>query len=246
MGIHSNSQLRMNSILISLALAPLVVADVWEDAGIVPTFLPNSPYRGMGLRWAESGRRVKTNQTVDTGDILYSPDIRFKTFKNMYTIMIVDFGVDNGGMNYIHWMVTNVPGSRTDEGDERFDYLPPWGFERNATNTGIIDTGDAAVHQVAVLAFKQPGTIDVTESARGCPESIFNRFISLTDFMAKYGLEGPAAGNMFWTKYGTWADEMNCYATSCSGAPFPFDIPGLTDAPQCQFGATNTISDIIG
>merc|ERR1719147_47148 len=117
-------------------------------------------------------------------------------------------------MNYIHWMVTNVPGSRTDEGDERFDYLPPWGFERNATNTGIIDTGDAAVHQVAVLAFKQPGTIDVTESARGCPESIFNRFISLTDFMAKYGLEGPAAGNMFWTKYGTWADEMNCYATS--------------------------------
>merc|ERR1712149_967 len=121
MGIHSNPQLRMNSILISLALAPLVVADVWEDAGIVPTFLPNSPYRGMGLRWAESG-------------------LRFKTFKNMYTIMIVDFGVDNGGMNYIHWMVTNVPGSRTDEGDERFDYLPPWGFERNATNTGIIDT----------------------------------------------------------------------------------------------------------
>merc|ERR1719147_555809 len=107
-------------------------------------------------------------ETVDTGDILYSPDIRFKTFKNMYTIMIVDFGVDNGGMNYIHWMVTNVPGSRTDEGDERFDYLPPWGFERNATNTGIID---------------------VTESARGCPESIFNRFISLTDFMAKHGLE---------------------------------------------------------
>merc|ERR1712098_975651 len=116
MGIHSNSQLRMNAILISLAFAPLVVADVWEDAGIVPTFLPSSPYRGMGLRWAESGRRVKTNQTVDTGDILYSP------------------------------------GSRPDEGDERFDYLPPWGFERNATNTGIIDTGDAAVHQVAVLA----------------------------------------------------------------------------------------------
>ena len=56
------------------------------------------------------------------------------------------------------------------------EYLAPWGFERNADNTAIVDTGDAALHPLGILVFRQPGSIDVTEVARGCSvQGIFGR-----------------------------------------------------------------------
>ena len=64
---------------------------------------------------------------------------------------------------------------------QNVEYLPPWGFERNADNTAVVDTGDAALHPLGILVFRQPGSIDVTEVAQGCSiqGTLFGRTLNI-------------------------------------------------------------------
>jgi len=177
------------------------------------------------------------NETVDTADILEAPVLKWRgDWRSLYTVMIVDFGVDQEGSNFIHYMEHNVRKSRFHkQGVENVEYLAPWGFVRNADNTAIVDTGDAAVHPLGILVFKQSGSIDVTEVAKGCSvPGIFGRTQDISSLIEKYSLGQPVAGFLFWTKYSEAADEINCYVSKCTGSPFPFPIPGLTDQPECQ------------
>merc|ERR1712106_1026374 len=213
----------MGKFIIALIVAPLVFGDIWEDAGIVPDLLSQSPYKGMTVRWTESGLRLRANQTVDSGDIQTRPQLSFRKYKyNLYTIMIVDFGAEEDGASVVHWMVTNVPGNgRIEDGDEKVEYLPPFSFAVNEDGTAMAQT------------------------ASGCTqEDIFGRRINIADFVTSYGLEGPAAGNLFWTKYSEATDDLLCLSSSCVGFPFPFPIEGLTDLPECQAGAQTSLTPI--
>ena len=110
---------------------------------------------------------------------------------------------------------------------------------------------------------RQPGRIDVEESASGCSqEGIFGRRVDIvskkctrdnlivspslfqSEFAAKYGLIGPAAGKPFWTQYSEATDDLLCLSSSCVGFPFPFPIEGLTDLPECQPGAQTSLTPI--
>merc|ERR1712168_1601126 len=99
----------------------------------------------------------------------------------------------------------------------------------------IVDSGDDGIHATAVLVFRQPGPITVEEDLKGCNmDAIFGRRILVNDLITKYSLEGPIAGNLFWTKYTEGTEEMLCYMTLCTGIPFPFPVPGVNDLPECS------------
>jgi len=75
----------------------------------------------------------------------------------------------------------------------------------------------------------------VTEIAIGCsPPGIWGRLQDTSLLIENYRLGQPVAGFLFWTKYSEGADEMNCLMSKCTGSPFPFEITGLTDQPECQ------------
>jgi len=227
----------------SPASAPGTVVDgppldtLFTESGIVPDFLDTAPEKLITASWDSGLKLSSTNQTVDTGDILHAPSVTFSgSYSSLYTIMIVDFGQNYDGANIVHWMVSNVPHSGDiSSGDENIEYLPPFSMEVNPAVPEIVNTGDAGIDQTAILAFRQPGQITVEENLTGCNQAaIFGRRIDVSSLITKYNLSGPEAGNLFWTKYSDATDELLCYSTKCTGTPFPFPIPGLTDQPECS------------
>merc|ERR1711931_1710 len=208
--------------------------DIYRGAGIVPAFLDQAPEDLMILIYDSGLELFSANQSVNTGNIMNPPLVDFDG-DSLYTIMVVDFGVVNGEANFIHWMVSNVPGSDVLAGDLNIEYLPPWAFERNEANDAIVDTGDTPLHPDGILAFEQSGSITVEENFIGCNiGAIYGRALSVRDLQSKYGLSGPKFGTLFWTYLCEATDDLNCYMSKCTGAPFPFPIPGLTDQPECQ------------
>merc|ERR1719348_682970 len=185
------------------------------------------------MSWAASGFVNTINTTLDTADIMAVPELDFEADEDsLYTVMILDYGmVDQlGGMQYFHWMLTNLPGTFAPEAFEAMEYIAPFGFERNATNTGVVETGDAALHDVVTLVYKQPGVIDVEETQSGCnPEILGARIHDQAVLAEKYGLEGPVAGTFSWTKLCDITPFFFCNWTLCTGAPWPFPIPGVND-----------------
>merc|ERR1711915_854401 len=82
---------------------------LWTDSGIVPTYLPEAPLAPIRAYWPSSGLAPRQNETVDTGDILERPLLKWKADRrSLYTVMVVDFGVDAGGANFVHWMKHDV------------------------------------------------------------------------------------------------------------------------------------------
>jgi len=153
----------------------------------------------------------------------------------LYTYAIIDFGVIAGptnNQNFQHWMVHNVPGNSLSEGIENVEYLTPWGFERNADETDILDTGDAALHPLGILVFEQHPRVIIDEfkKARGCSfDGLLGegRMGDISELMEHFSLgDRPVAGKLFWTKYGKVADEINCYIAACTGFAFPYPIAG--------------------
>ena len=160
------------SLLASLFGAPSYDASLWSSEGVVPTYLPEAPQAPLRVFWPESGLRPSMNETVATEDILEAPIVDWRgDWRSLYTIMVVDFGVDSEGSNFVHWMEHNIRKSWiNNQGveveyydinyyykclyNQNIEYLAPWAFERNADNTAIVDTGDAALHPTGILLFK--------------------------------------------------------------------------------------------
>merc|ERR1712098_536755 len=94
------------------------------------------PPETLWVYWPLSGLSPRMNETVDTGEIMTPPSLNWMepwwAWGSLYTVMIVDFGVDRDGANVVHWMKHNVQqGFFGSEGVENFDYLPPFSYDCN-------------------------------------------------------------------------------------------------------------------
>jgi len=196
---------------------------------VVPSKLSRVPPQTARLQWPRN--TVGLGDTMLTGDMEDRPTLSWTTEPGaLYTIVVSDESIPAGilpeGTDYIHWLVTNIPGTNAVEGTEVMRYLEPF----------IANQADGT-HQFLVLVFRQPnGRIRLEETQRGCSPSLFtNRALNKHHtFVDKYGLQ-LVAGTWFRTGWGGRASEqMLCYASKCNRAPFPFPLAGVNDGPECQ------------
>ena len=70
----------------------------------------------------------------------------------LYTVMIVDEGIERlEGKQFIHWLVTNVPGSDVGRGAEVMQYIPPFAIELGSD--GAIDKTKS--HPMLALIYRE-------------------------------------------------------------------------------------------
>ena len=70
----------------------------------------------------------------------------------LYTVMIVDEGIERlEGKQFIHWLVTNVPGSDVGRGAEVMQYIPPFSIELGSD--GAIDKTKS--HPMLALIYRE-------------------------------------------------------------------------------------------
>ena len=69
----------------------------------------------------------------------------------LYTVVLSDEALEalvGEGNDYIHWVVTNIPGNNIKEGNEMFQFIQPW-----------VAQSDSGKHPYLALVFKQKGKV---------------------------------------------------------------------------------------
>jgi len=173
-----------------------------------------------------------------TGQMRDRPKLSWTTDPGaLYTVVLSDEALEavlGEGNDYIHWVVTNIPGNDIKAGNEMFQFIQPW-----------VAQSDSEKHPYLALVFKQNGKVRMEEWQKGCspsvlpPTRVLNKHATFVD---KYGME-LVAGTWFQVPYsGRESDKMNCYFSKCTRAPFPAPLPGVNDGPQCQ--ASTEVFDV--
>jgi len=154
---------------------------------------------------------------------------------SLYTVMLVDQGIERlEGKQFIHWMVTNIPGTNVRDGAEVMQYIEPFSFEIGSD--GRLDP-NGPKHPILFLVYKQSGKIEMEEIQRGCSPSILSdRVNDKDDLSAKYNMK-LVAGTFFQVPYSPGprgTDYYLCRFTKCTKSAFPTPLPGVNDRPDCS------------
>ncbi|NXW47891.1 RM38 protein, partial [Nyctiprogne leucopyga] len=126
---------------------------------------------------------------------------------------------------YLHWLVTNIPGNDIRSGKEICHYLPPF----PAMGTGY--------HRFIFLLFKQDGPTDFSEDVRPVPcHSLRMRTFSTFDFYRKHEDAMTPAGLAFfqcqWDSSVTWVFHQ---LLNMREPVFEFVRPPVYHPPQVKF-----------
>ncbi|XP_056361822.1 39S ribosomal protein L38, mitochondrial isoform X2 [Oenanthe melanoleuca] len=117
------------------------------------------------------------------------PAVSYEADKgSLWTLLLTnpDGHLRDADSEYLHWLVTNIPGSDIKAGKEMCHYLPPF----PAMGTGY--------HRFIFLLFRQHGPIDFSQDARPTPcYSLKMRTFSTFDFYTKHKDAMTPAGLAF-------------------------------------------------
>lgn len=215
--------------------------DVAKES-LVPNKLPVAPPQTAKIYWSSSGTSVSPGEAIDAIKMTDRPTMRWTYDPSaLYTILCIDEGIpalQPPNLQFIHWMVSNVPGDRVYAGDENYEYIPPFSFKLDSNNQ-LVEDG-SPLHAILFLVYKQSGRVDITEGQNGCNPELGARAGNKDAIAAKYNLGEPVAGNVIFTKYSpAGTDYLFCKFTRCKAnplgdGPFPLPLPGINDQPQCQ------------
>ena len=100
----------------------------------------------------------------------------------------------------LHWLVGNIKiTNQGTTGQEIIQYI------------GAVPPEDGGMHRYVLLVFQQPGYIQFDE--KPIPNNTFDgrASFSVKNFVSKYKLMGPIAGNFFQAKYDDYVPEFYKY-----------------------------------
>jgi len=216
----------------------------WLKCPLVPTIFAEAPAETAMIYWERSMTFVAPGLAVDTADMVERPVMMWNADPaKLYTVIAIDEGISalqEHGLGYLHWLVTNVPGDKVYAGDENYEYVPPFAYlYDDPSNPTALVYDDTPLHAIMFLVYEQPGRINMTEGQSGCAPDLAFRVSSPDAIASQYGLGSPVAGNFIYTKCseeGTnWilCKFSRCGANPRGDGPFPTLLPGVNDLPEC-------------
>ncbi|KFQ92666.1 hypothetical protein Y956_05010, partial [Nipponia nippon] len=156
------------------------------------------------------------------------PAVSYEADKSsLWTLLLTnpDGHLRDTDSEYLHWLVTNIPGNDIKSGKEICHYLPPF----PAMGTGY--------HRFVFLLFKQDCPIDFSEDVRPMPcHSLKMRTFSTFDFYRKHEDAMTPAGLAFfqcqWDSSVTWVFHQ---LLNMREPVFEFVRPPVYHPPQLKF-----------
>jgi len=198
----------------------------WSGVGPAP------PHRVV-VEWGDHAV-VGLNTTMSVGLMGERPTLYWPSMSGeLYTVMIVDTQVKQVQPKvFVHWMVTNIPGTKVSSGNEVMQYVTPFSLELN--EDGSINKN--ATHTMVIMVYKQKGKMVTDETQYGCSPDLFSdqRIVDQQSLVTKYGLE-VVGGNLMhvpWSGYHT--QQMVCRVSRCLKYPYPQILPGVNDLDGCK------------
>ncbi|XP_064007068.1 large ribosomal subunit protein mL38 [Pogoniulus pusillus] len=165
---------------------------------------------------------------VTPSEAARAPAVSYEADKDsLWTLLLtnLDGHLRDTDSEYLHWLVTNIPGNDIKLGKEICHYFPPF----PAMGTGY--------HRFVFLLFKQDHAIDFSEDARPMPcHSLKMRTFSTFDFYRKHEDAMTPAGLAFfqcqWDSSVTWVFHQ---LLNMREPVFEFVRPPVYHPPQVKF-----------
>jgi len=211
---------------------------------LIPAIFSEAPAETAMIYWERSMTLAAPGLPVDTADMVERPVMMWNADPaKLYTVIAIDEGISRlqeQGLGYLHWVVTNVPGDKVYAGDENYEYVPPFGYMYDDASdpTALVYDG-TPLHAIMFLVYEQPGRINMTEGQSGCSPDLAFRVGSPDAIASQYGLGSPVAANFIYTKCSAeGTDWILCKFSRCNAnprgdGPFPTLLPGVNDMPEC-------------
>lgn len=204
---------------------------IMDKSAIVPELIDGYGTAELRILYAGQSAPLQFGQQLLTSDVKTAPQVTWSTNaatdsgkqpqpQQLYTLAMIDPDAPSRRWSFLgevlHWLVTNVPGDRVDDGDTLFAYIP----------SGPPPL--SGLHRYVFLVFAQPnGRIECADENPSNPKSVYAykacadlkcksliRFVSyihrtrlyrmrtkIRAFAAKYNLGTPIGAQMYLAKY---------------------------------------------
>ncbi|KAM5216613.1 large ribosomal subunit protein mL38 [Hipposideros larvatus] len=153
------------------------------------TFVPRVPLHVAYAVGEDDLMPVYHGNEVTPTEAAQIPEVTYEADKgSMWTLLLtnLDGHLLEPDAEYVHWLVTNIPGNRVAEGQETCPYLPPF----PARGSGF--------HRFVFLLFKQDKPIDFSGDTRPSPcYQLAQRTFRTFDFYKKHQEAMTPAGLAF-------------------------------------------------
>ncbi|XP_051851018.1 39S ribosomal protein L38, mitochondrial [Antechinus flavipes] len=133
---------------------------LYQDLFLGATFVPWVPLHVAYSLGEELVMPVFHGNEITPTEATNPPQVTYEAEKgSLWTLLLtnLDGHLQEQDAEYVHWLVTNIPGNDVSAGQEMCHYLPPF----PSRGTGF--------HRFAFLLFKQHEAIDFSEDARPTP-----------------------------------------------------------------------------
>ncbi|XP_071785241.1 large ribosomal subunit protein mL38-like [Asterias amurensis] len=201
-----------------------IFKDLFDSADFLPQVMMKIDYRVD----AEHTMPVFTGNVVTPTEASQPPDINYtSTNDKLWTLLLTnpDGHLQDNSKEYVHWMIGNIPGNQLSQGDEIFDYLPPF----PARGTGY--------HRFAFVLFQQDGRVDY--SAEGAPlpcRNLKERTFETLEFYRQYqDVITPAGLAFFQCRWDQSVTETFHHTLEMREPVFDYNHPKIYIAEQKKF-----------
>ncbi|OQR69769.1 phosphatidylethanolamine-binding proteinF40A3.3-like [Tropilaelaps mercedesae] len=172
-----------------------------EESKVVPDVLAVAPKGNVKVDYG-NGVQLHLGNTLTPTQVKSKPtSITWVTEKGaIYTLVMVDPDAPSRTnptlRNVKHWLVVNIPGTDIEKGEEIAGYRgsgPPKG---------------SGLHRYVFVVYKQPGRINVPDKRVPSSSREDRLGWSLQDFIKKYDLGEPVAGNFYLAEWDAYVDTI--------------------------------------
>lgn len=159
-----------------------------EAHGIIPEIIDSKPAALVNVVYP-CGVTVELGKELTPTQVKDQPEVTFDAEDDaFYTLLMIDPDVPAEYRDVCHWLVINIPGSNVAQGQTVIEYV------------GSGPKEDSGLHRYIFLVFKQSDKITtdlfVTKTSQEKRGKVKTR-----DYIAKYNLGAPIAGNLFKAQY---------------------------------------------
>ncbi|XP_063075615.1 39S ribosomal protein L38, mitochondrial [Engraulis encrasicolus] len=146
---------------------------------------------------------------------------------SLWTLLLTspDEHLQDGNLEYVHWLVGNIPGSDLSAGQEVCGYLPPF----PAKGTGF--------HRFVFVLFKQDAAIDFTHDTRTSPcTSLAERSFRTVEFYRRHqDVMTPASLAFFQSQWDDTVTHTFHTLLNMREPVFEYEQPPVYHPPQRKF-----------
>ncbi|KAJ8711435.1 hypothetical protein PYW07_008677 [Mythimna separata] len=170
-----------------------VSSQAYYDNEVIPDVLSVVPEGYLTVQYP-SGAEVEEGNVVTPTQAKDIPTITWDAAPGkFYTVILADPDAPTRASptsrNWLHWMVGNVRGPDVGSGENLAEYI------------GSGPSENSGFHRYVFLVYQQPGPL-LFDEPRLTDRSAENRAsFSINDFVKKYDLGNPFAGNFFQAEY---------------------------------------------